>query len=145
MLGRLAVPRTLEMKRKPNTNNLWPLDPHPGSPWIFYPQIIHGKCLALTSIATCLNHFLLIEVCSVDVLVACLRISTTFIWAFVRETLLWDYFGGTDKIALVTCSQNVNISTSFWWFPRHMRYGNKAVCTCRLVYLNLLGIGSASA
>ena len=47
----------------------------------------------LISIAICLNHFVLIEVCSVDIMVACLRISTGFKGDSFRETHLWEHFG----------------------------------------------------
>ena len=35
-----------------------------------------------------LNHFVLIEVCSVDILAACVRTGTTFRGEFFRETHL---------------------------------------------------------
>ena len=44
------------------------------------------------------------------VLVACLRIGTCFREHSFRETHLWDHFGGRDKIALITCVENLNAS-----------------------------------
>ena len=54
----------------------------------------------------CLNHFVLIEVCSVDILVACLRTSTGFQGDFFRETHLWEHFGRTSDRQ--SCSHNVS-------------------------------------
>ena len=55
--------------------------------------------------AICLNHFILIDVCSVDILVARMRVDTAFVGDFFRETHLWEHFGQTDKIALTKMSQ----------------------------------------
>ena len=60
-----------------------------------------------------LNLFVLIDVCSVALLVACLRISTRFRGVSLRETHLWEDFGRADKIALITCLKNLNISSAF--------------------------------
>ena len=57
----------------------------------------------------CLNHFVLIDVCSVDLLVAWLRMSASFQGYSLREKHLWEHFGQTDKIALIT----VNVSKTF--------------------------------
>ena len=40
---------------------------------------------------------------SVDILVACLRISISFEGASFRETHLWEHSCRTDRIALITC------------------------------------------
>ena len=61
-------------------------------------------------IAICLNHFVLIEVCSGDILVACCRICTGFKGDSFRETHLWEHFGRTDTIALITCLKKLNVS-----------------------------------
>ena len=60
-----------------------------------------------------LNHFIPIDVCSVDILVACMRICTIFIGDFFRETHPWEHFGQADK-PLITCPKNVNVSGAFW-------------------------------
>ena len=58
------------------------------------------------SLATCLDHlFSLIEVCSVDLLVACERVGTAFIGDVLRETHLAEDPGRTDKIDLMTRKQ----------------------------------------
>ena len=48
----------------------------------------------------------LVEVCSVDILVACWRICAGSKEDSFRETNLWEHFCRTDKIALVTCLKN---------------------------------------
>ena len=52
--------------------------------------------------ATCLNHFVLIEVCigGTSGLVR-VRISATFIGDLFRDTHLREHFGRTDKAALM--------------------------------------------
>ena len=40
----------------------------------------------------------------------CLRICTGFKGVSFRETHLWEHFGRTDKIALITCLKNLNVS-----------------------------------
>ena len=59
------------------------------------------------------NHFVLIDVCSVDLRVACVRLSTRFKGVSLRETHLWEHFGWADKIALITCLKNLNVSSAF--------------------------------
>ena len=54
-------------------------------------------------IAICLNHFVLMEICSVYLLVACLSICTGFKEDSFRETHLWEHFG-----RIRSCSHNVS-------------------------------------
>ena len=59
------------------------------------------------------KQFVLIEVCSVDLLVTCLRICTGFVRGsidFFREK-----FGRTDKIDLITtsCFKKLNVPDAF--------------------------------
>ena len=63
------------------------------------------------------------DVCSVDLLVACFRISTGFKGDSVRETHLREHFGRTDKSALITSLKNSNVSDAEW--PN--RYSNPVV------------------
>ena len=64
------------------------------------------RCSWTIGIAMCLNRFVLIDVCSVDILVACWRISTGFKGDSFRGTHLWEHFGRTDKAALIMCLNN---------------------------------------
>ena len=66
----------------------------------------------------CLNHFVLIAVCSEEFLVACLRIWTDLKGVSFREAHLWEHFGRTDKIALVTCLKRSNVPGAFLSFVR---------------------------
>ena len=59
------------------------------------------------------NNFALIEVCSVEFWVVCLRICTGYIGDFFRETHLWEQFGQTGKIALITCLKKIDVSGAF--------------------------------
>ena len=61
------------------------------------------------------NHFVLIDICSVDLLVACVRIFTYFKGVSFQETHLWEHFqiGRADKIALMTCLKHLNVSGAF--------------------------------
>ena len=58
------------------------------------------------------KHFVLLEVCICRVLVAGLRIGTTFIGDFFRESLLWEQSGQTDKISHIACPLNQSMSAS---------------------------------
>ena len=68
----------------------------------------------------CLNHFVLIEVRSIDILVACLRISTGL--NSFRETHPWEHLIGQIKSLLIMCLKHANISDAFliqtWFFFR---------------------------
>ena len=73
---------------------------------------MHRKLSCLLSIGDALNDlnrdmfkqlFVLMEVCSVDILVACLRISTGFEGDSFRETSTRALWPGADKIARTTC------------------------------------------
>ena len=59
------------------------------------------------------NHFILIDACLAEFLVVCLRICTGFKRISFRETHLWEHFGRTDKIALITCLKKLNVSDAF--------------------------------
>ena len=83
--------------------------------WCLVSAVKIRRCSCTDEIAICLNPpFVLMEVCLVDILVACLRISAqAFKVNSFRETHLCEYFGETDKIALITtCPNNFNASSS---------------------------------
>ena len=46
-------------------------------------------------------------------LVACVGISTGFTEVSFREMHLWEHFGRTDKIALITCLKKLNVIRHF--------------------------------
>ena len=48
---------------------------------------------------------------SVDILVACAKIDTTFIGDFFRETHLSEHFGQEGRNALIKCPKNRNLPT----------------------------------
>ena len=60
--------------------------------------------------AICLNNYVLIDVCSVELWSRAWGKSTGFKADSFRETHLWEHFGRTDKIALITCLKNWNVS-----------------------------------
>ena len=76
------------------------------------PKRTKNRRCTWTVYAICLNHFILIDVCSIDILIECLRISTGFKGDSLRETHLWEHFGRTDKIALIPCLKSFNVSSA---------------------------------
>ena len=71
--------------------------------FFFLAWFKYRRCSWTVWIAMCLNHFVLIAICSAEFLVVCLRICTGFQDVSFRETHLWEDFGRTDQIALITC------------------------------------------
>ena len=53
------------------------------------------------------------KVCSVDMLVAGLKINAGFRLDSFRDTYPWEHFGLTDKIVLIICLNTWNISDTF--------------------------------
>ena len=73
-----------------------------------------GDAPELLKSQSVLNHFILIEVCSADMLVTCLRISPALIGDFIGAMHLWEHFGRTDKnCPHNVLSKNYNASGSF--------------------------------
>ena len=62
-----------------------------------------------------LNHFVLLEVCSVDILVTGLRITADFEGYSFRGTHLWEHLGRRDKLALTTtCLKHLAFQPKCW-------------------------------
>ena len=80
---------------------------------------IDRRCSWTVQVAICLNHFVLIAVCSAEFSVVCLRICTGFKEVSFRETHLREHFGRTDQIALITYLKKLNVSGAClnWDFP----------------------------
>ena len=69
---------------------------------------------------------------SVDLLVACLRINAGLKGDSCRETHLWEHFGRTDTIALITHLKEFNISGASLIQPHSCQtYGLHADCLSR--------------
>ena len=82
--------------------------------WVFCPPLVFSEEMRLNS----LNRDMFKPVRSHSgllgwILVVCLRICTCFKGVSFRETHLWEHFGRTDKIALITCLKNLNVSGAF--------------------------------
>ena len=88
----------------------WTFLKRPLSKRPLFPNPKDRRCSWTVQIAICLNHFVLIAVCSVEFLVVCWRICTGFKGVSFRETHLWEHFGRTDQIALITCLKKLNVS-----------------------------------
>ena len=72
-----------------------------------------AQVVETSKIAISWNHFVLIEIWSVETLVTCLRISTGLTRDSVRKTDLWEHFGRTDNIALTTRLKYWDVSGAF--------------------------------
>ena len=102
----LGQPRWIQARallagpKLPNPNNGEPPPP------IFAKKMPpNRRCAWTVWIAICLNHFVLITVCSAED-------CTGFKGVSFRETHLWEHFGRTDQIALVTCLKKLNVSAA---------------------------------
>ena len=74
--------------------------------WWFFGECSFGDAPEL---AICLNHFVLIDVCSTEFLVVWLKICTGLKWVSFRETHRWEHFGRADRIALITCLKKLDV------------------------------------
>ena len=68
----------------------------------------------------CFNRFVNIEVCSVDILVARVRIGTAFIGDVLRELHLWEHFGRSRTDTIST------YQALLWWLGRGVEGGRFA-------------------